>query len=174
MQDLLTIATDSQVMPEHRQVIGWIINIVMVANITFAVGIMLNQSIRETIRQIKIQQKRRLAIKTMKDRKTAKELRAIGKAATVQAKLICPPSNYPLCTIKEEPESQKLRPTPNVPTLTIQKQFSGDPFIRENNSGVEAVIRTNTQTIRQQRAAVIYKDHEPDCAGCRLKIKFDG
>ena len=54
MQDLLTIATDSQVMPEHRQVIGWIINIVMVANITFAVGIMLNQSIRETIRQIKI------------------------------------------------------------------------------------------------------------------------
>ena len=71
MQDLLMIATDSQVIPEHRQVIGWVIIFVMTLNITFAVGIMLNESIRETIRQCKMKKKRRLADKTMKDRKAA-------------------------------------------------------------------------------------------------------
>ena len=61
MQDLLMIATDSQVIPEHRQVIGWAINYVMVVNILFAVGIMMNESIRETIRQCKMKKKRSLA-----------------------------------------------------------------------------------------------------------------
>ena len=50
MQDLLMFATDPQVVPEGRRVIGWIIIYVMVLNIVFAVGIMMTESIKETIR----------------------------------------------------------------------------------------------------------------------------
>ena len=65
------IATDSQVIPEGLQHIGWVINYVMVVNINFAVCIMMNDSIRETIRQCKMKKKRSLAKKMMKDRKAA-------------------------------------------------------------------------------------------------------
>ena len=69
MQDLLMIATDSQVIPEHRQIIGWVIIYVMVLNIIFAVGILMNESIRETIRQCKMNKKRKLALKMAKERR---------------------------------------------------------------------------------------------------------
>ena len=46
-----------------------IIIIVMVANIIFAVGIMMNDSIRETIRQCRMKKKRSLVIKMKKERK---------------------------------------------------------------------------------------------------------
>ena len=50
MQDLLMIATDPQIIPEDRKQIGVVIIIVMATNIIFATGIMMNDSIRETIR----------------------------------------------------------------------------------------------------------------------------
>ena len=50
MQDLLLFATDPQVIPEDRQQIGWVIIVVMAVNIAFALGIMMNESIRESIR----------------------------------------------------------------------------------------------------------------------------
>ena len=71
MQDLLMFATDPQVVPEGRRVIGWIIIYVMVVNVIFAVGIMLNDSIRESIRQCKMKKKRSLAKKLTKERKEA-------------------------------------------------------------------------------------------------------
>ena len=71
MQDLLMFATDPQVFPEDRRQIGTCIIIVMVANIIFAVGIMMNESIRETIRQCKMKNKRKLAEKMIKERKAA-------------------------------------------------------------------------------------------------------
>ena len=43
----------------------------MVVNIIFAVGIMMNESIRETIRQCRMRKKRSLAIKMMKARKAS-------------------------------------------------------------------------------------------------------
>ena len=43
-------ATDPQVIPEDKKQIGMVIIIVMVTNIIFAVGIMMNDSIRETVR----------------------------------------------------------------------------------------------------------------------------
>ena len=132
MQDLLMIATDSQVIPEHRQVIGWVIIYVMALNIIFAVGIMLNESIRETIRQIKMKKKRKLAVKTMNEKKAAYELKAIAKAATVQAKPLCPP----LSPIKEESESSELRDDPPY----VSAKFREDQLIRDNNNGVQAVI----------------------------------
>ena len=131
MQDLLMIATDSQVIPEHRQVIGWAIIYVMVLNIIFAVGIMLYESIKETIRQIKMKNKRKLAVKTANDKKAAQELKAIPKAtpAPVQTKpLLCPP----LSPIQEEPDSPELRDNPP----TIEVKFRGERLIRDNNSDV--------------------------------------
>ena len=129
MQDLLMIATDSQVIPEHRQVIGWAIIYVMVLNIIFAVGIMLYESIKETIRQIKMKNKRKLAVKTANDKKAAQELKAIPKAAPIQPKpLLCPP----LSPIQEEPDSPELRDYPP----TIRGNFGGDRLIREDNSDV--------------------------------------
>ena len=64
-------ATDPQVIPEDKKYIGMVIIIVMVTNIIFAVGIMMNDSIRETVRQCKMKKKRSLAIKMMKERKAA-------------------------------------------------------------------------------------------------------
>ena len=84
MQDLLVIATDSQVVPEHRQVIGWVIIYVMALNIIFAVGIMMNDSIRETIRQCKMNKKRKLAVKMMKERKAAQALKRSIMAKTAE------------------------------------------------------------------------------------------
>ena len=69
------VASDLQVIPEGRQQIGWVIIIVMAINIIFAVGIMMNDSIRETIRQCKMKKKRSLAVKMMKERKAAVALK---------------------------------------------------------------------------------------------------
>ena len=71
MQDLLMLGTDSQVIPEGRQLVGWAIIYVMSLNMIFAIGIVMNDSIRETIRQCKMKKKRSLAKKMMKDRKAA-------------------------------------------------------------------------------------------------------
>ena len=70
------IATDPQIIPEDRKQIGVVIIIVMATNIIFAVGIMMNDSIRETIRQCKMKKKRKLAVKMAKERKAARQLKA--------------------------------------------------------------------------------------------------
>ena len=69
MQDLLLFATDPKVIPEDREHIGMTIIIVMLANIAFALGILMNESIRESIRQCKMKKKRKLAVKMSKERK---------------------------------------------------------------------------------------------------------
>ena len=92
------IATDSQVIPEGRQQIGWVINYVMVANINFAVCIMMNDSIRETIRQCKMKKKRSLAKKMMKERKAAQALKRSIMATTVEKTV----QERPLSPIEEE------------------------------------------------------------------------
>ena len=71
MQDLLLFATDPQVIPEDRKQIGMCIVIVMVANIAFAVGIMMTDSIKEIIRQCKMCKKRTLVAKMKMERKAA-------------------------------------------------------------------------------------------------------
>ena len=84
MQDFLFLATDSYLIPEGRQLIGWAIIYVMVMNISFAVCIMMNDSIRETIRQCKMKKKRSLAVKMMKERKAAQALKRSIRATTVE------------------------------------------------------------------------------------------
>ena len=88
MQDLLLFSTDPQVIPEDRKQIGMWIIIVMVTNIIFAVGILMNESLRETIRQCKMKQKRSLAVKMMKERKAAQALHRSIMATTVDNTVI--------------------------------------------------------------------------------------
>ena len=84
MQDLLLFASDPLVIPEDRKQIGMCIAILMIANITFAVSIMMNESLRETIRQCKMKKKQKLAVKMMKERKAAETLKKSMMAKTVE------------------------------------------------------------------------------------------
>ena len=84
MQDFLLFATDPLIIPEDRKQIGYCIIIVMCVNIIFAISIMMNESIRETIRQCKMNKKRKLAVKTMKERKAAQLLKRSVMEKTVE------------------------------------------------------------------------------------------
>ena len=101
MQDLFLIATDSQVIPEDREHIGTCIVIVMIANITFAVGIMMNQSIRETIRQCKMKKKRNLAVKMAKEKRAA-PLTSITAKIAVPARPLSPIQEEPIVAVKNK------------------------------------------------------------------------
>ena len=57
--------------PEDRQQIGMVIIIVVCANVAFAIGILTTESLKETVRQCKMKNKRKLAEKMIKERKAA-------------------------------------------------------------------------------------------------------
>ena len=78
------ISSDPQVIPENRKQIGVVIIIVMATNIIFAFGIMMNDSLRESIRQCRMKKKRSLAVKMMKEKKAAEALKRSIMATTVE------------------------------------------------------------------------------------------
>ena len=65
-------ATDPQVIPEDRQSIGMVIIIVVCVNIAFALGILMTESLKESVRQCKMKKFRQDADKVMKERKEKK------------------------------------------------------------------------------------------------------